>query len=285
MKGVINTILIPVRFDAAHLSVVKQAALFAQQNNAVIHLLLINPASSFYNHSQSPRSVPVKNAFSLGQEQAAMLATWKRWVEQYYCVKVIQAIEVGNFKKVVLQYSDSINADLLVLKNLPEKKKWFWFSKSPVEYLIAKSRCQVLTLCSDKKSITEWKDVVLPVTDFIPEQRIHVIRKLADSCKLRVHLIALQANVENNPSGFNILAHTLKVLNASENIRVEYKYVARSVNPAHRFIEYANLIHADALMTNMKKKNKNELSARKEGNILSGSSYSRYGNLVIPQAG
>lgn len=279
----IKTILIPIQFDAEHLSAVKQAAIFAQEHNAVIHLLVVNPASRAYNFSQSPRSVPVKNIFDLGQEQAAMLATWKRWVEQYYCIKVIPVIETGNWKKVVLQYSDGIKADLLVLKNKPEKKKWFSFRKSPVEYLIAKSRCQVLTLYTDKKSIAEWKEVVIPITDFIPEQRIHAIIKLARAFKFKIHLIAMPSNAQYTPSGFHFLAQTLKMLRPSENIQVECKYVERSLNPVHSFLEYTNLVHADALMTNMKKqKNKQGFTAQTMDNFFARVPYGRYPNAIFP---
>ncbi len=281
----INTILIPVQFDAEHLSVVRQAALLAKEHKAMIHLLAVKSISSIYNFSYFTQATPVKNTFFHNQEQLAMLETWKRWLEQDYGIKVTPVMELGNWKDVVLKYAISMNADLVVLKDKPVQRKWFTFRKSPIEYLIAKCPCQVLTLYSNKTSMAEWKDIVIPITDFIPEQRVHTILKLAKVYKFKIHLIASPINANNShPATFHFFTETLKMLKPSGNIQVQCEYLDEPGNQVHRFVEYTNRICADALMTKMKDNRKEKVNSfiKKLENFFNETPYGKYPDTIFP---
>lgn len=251
MKQLINHILLPVQFDAEHLSVVKQAAELAKEYGATIHLLYINNTGFSIGNTMLPWLTLAKSFYTTTREKTALLNTWKRWVEQQYGIRVTTTVEWGSWKKTVLEYADKLQADLLVLKEQPVKKRWFRFWHTTVEYLIEKSPCQVITLFSEKEKMTDWKQVVIPVTNFVPELRIQTISNIAKALKLKIYLVTM-ANGEHDKrtSGFYFLTETLKRLKHNASIQVECKYLETESNAIFGFLKYANSIGADLMMTN-----------------------------------
>jgi hypothetical protein len=251
MKQLINHILLPVQFDAQHLAVVKQAAELAKEYKATIHLLYINDTGLSIGNTMLPWLTLAKTFYTTTREKTALLNTWKRWIEQNYEIPVTTTVEWGSWKKMVLGYANKLQADLLILKEQPVKKRWFRFWHTAVEYVIEKCPCQVITLFSEKEKMAEWKQVVIPVTNFVPELRIQTISNIAKALKLKIYLVTM-ANGEHDKrsSGFYFLTETLKRLKHNASIQVECKYLETESNAVFGFLKYANSIGADLMMTN-----------------------------------
>lgn len=251
MKTSIQDILVPVKFDAEHLSVVKQAAELAKEHNARLHLLHINDTSFAFGTTLLPRFTMARCYYTVTREKTALLNTWKRWLEQHYELQVTTTVEWGIWKNLVMDYAKENDTDLIILKEQTITKRWFRFWQTPLEEILENSPCQVITLFSEKDKMTEWKQVVIPVTDFVPELRIQTIINVAKACHLKIHLVTMTTGENDKRSnGFYFLTEALKRLKQSGNIQVECKYLPMQSNPAFGYLSYANSIEADVLMTN-----------------------------------
>ncbi len=251
MKTLIQDILVPVKFDATHLSVVKQAAELAREHDATLHLLYVHDAPFSLGGTLFPWLTFARSYYSVTREKIALLNTWKRWLEQHYGLNVTTAVEWGNWKNQVMDYVKQHKTDLIVLKEQTITKRWFRFWQTPLEDILENSPCQVITLFSEKEKMSEWKQVVIPVTDFVPELRIQTIINIAKAWHLKIHLVTMTSGENDKRSnGFYFLTEALKRLKHSGSIQVECKYLEMQSNPSFGYLAYANSIGADVLMTN-----------------------------------
>lgn len=252
MNKIITNILVPIQLEEEYLSVLKIAAEFAREHQATIHLLYIEPVSYNFRDRCVRNLLNPRHLYVQLKEKSVLMTTWKRYVEQEYGVQATCTADWGKRKKTILKYRLLFDADLVILKEQQIKTRWYnKLTASLNELIIKKSNCQVLTVFSEKNSLTEWTQIVIPVTNFIPHARILTIIKSVKAFHIKIHLIALPGNefVESK-SGFHFLTESLKFLKPYNNIQVECKYVNSNFNSLVEFIRYTKKVGADALLTN-----------------------------------
>ncbi len=253
MNSIINKLLIPIQFDDQHLTIVKQAAEIAKKHNADLYLLNVqNPSITNYFHQAI--SYKKKNSiYSITENKVNLMQTWKRWIEKEYQIKVHAFVDWGNWKKLVIAKAKTINASLIVLPKIEQKKWYSFFNLSNNNYIIEKSPCQVISFISDTDTIVNWKNIVIPITNFIPELRIKTIIDIVKSYDIKLHLIAFSSNtIVSHKSNFYYLTETLKILKASGNIQVECKCLTPKQSLQTAVLKYAKEVNADAIITNKK---------------------------------
>lgn len=254
MQTQIQHILTPVQLDAASLSMSRQVAEFAREHNADLQLLHIADvkecSSRIFNLFTRDGA---RDYNRLTKEKTDLLTTWKRWLEKEYGIKVSVTVDWCDWKTGILKHAGQSGADLIAIREEPARLKRTLFRKAELEYIIEKSPCQVITFFSGEKTMHDWKQIVMPVTDCIPESRIQAIVDIAKKLKLMIHLVTVAGNEKNNQcSDFYFLTETLKRLKPNGNIQVECRCLNPTSNPVISFLNYAHSIGADLLMTNMR---------------------------------
>ncbi|NCI46803.1 universal stress protein [Sediminibacterium soli] len=243
-------ILAPVDTDSRSLAVARQVAELAREYDAELVLLHIADIRERPNRFLSFFTGKGAEAFDrLTKEKSELLHTWKRSLEKDYGIRVQVQVHWDQRKKGILKYADSLEVDMIALKatNFAARNV---FGKQCLEYLIEESHCQVVSFLSDTTSIGQWKQVVMPVTDFVPETRIRTIAEIARSFRLKVHLIAVPAQHSNPDQDFYFLTETLKRLKPLGNIQVECRCLKQNGNHTHSFLRYAKEVGADIILTN-----------------------------------
>ncbi|MEO8171520.1 MAG: universal stress protein [Sediminibacterium sp.] len=249
--NIVKKILVPVNFDDASLAIAKQAAELAKDHDAVLHLLHVidrETMSGYYPFTNFTRRA---SCVSLANQRNGLLQTWQRSMQILYDIRIETSIGYEKWEKSVLAATTETEADLVVLPK-PGKQGWkSFFYGDPIESVIQKSTCQVVTFFSESSSIHEWKNIVIPVQGFIPELRIKTIFRIARKNRIKIHLITLNQPVKDFATPqFPFIVDTLKMLKSAGNIQIQCSCIKRNKNAEHSFIEYANSVHADALMTN-----------------------------------
>lgn len=247
-----NQILVPVNLDNQSLCLARQAAELAGQRGGTIHLLHVpdkNEYPGFFLRMFTERGL--NEYYNVTQQKNAMLSTWKRLLEQHYGVDVKIIVDWGDWKSRILKYSKLLDVSVVALGADQFSQQAGSFGKSVLESVIEKSHCQVVTFLNDKKSRRNWHQIVLPVSDYIPEIWLHAIRDLARSLKLKVHLVTLAGRHHSNGSSdFYYLTESIKRLIPNANIQVECRCLSSSSHVLGSFLEYAHAVDADMLMTN-----------------------------------
>jgi hypothetical protein len=254
MQSAIRSILVPVQADAASLSFAGQAAEIAKEHKAELHLLQTAGMYECRNHFLNLFTFAgVKDYHRLTNEKTALLNTWKKWLEKEYSIPVSITVDWGRWKDTLLKHAERSGADLIVLREEPAHMKQRWFRITELEGILEESPCQVITILGGHKGMQEWKQVVMPVTDDIPEKRIYTITEIAKKLKLKIHLVTVAGSErKNRQSDFYFLTETLKRLKPAGNIQVECRCLNENSNPSHSFLHYAQAVGADLLMTNMR---------------------------------
>jgi nucleotide-binding universal stress UspA family protein len=247
-----NHILVPVNLDEQSLCLARQAAELAGQSGATIHLLHVpdkNEYPGFFLRMFTERGL--NEYYNITQQKNAMLNTWKRLLEQQYGIDVKIIVDWGDWKSRILKYSKLLQVSVIALREDHFRQHAGSFGKSVLESVVEKSPCQVVTFLNEKKSKRNWHQVVLPVTDYIPEIWLHAIRDLARSLKLKVHLVTMAGlHHSNGSSDFYYLTESIKRLIPNANIQVECRCLSSSSHALSSFLEYAHAVDADMLMTN-----------------------------------
>ena len=251
MNTVIKNILVPVDMNAGYVTVIRQAGELAKQHSATIHLLHMADINAC-RRANFPWLISASLFQKAVEGRSAILQTWKRWLETEYRIRVTATVEFGGRKKGVVNMAKSIGADLIILQEPAFKKKWYAFWNTPVEYIIQESPCQVITFFSEKKTIAEWKNIVIPVTDFIPETRIRTIIDIARIFRYNIHLVTVSAgDLQGHEQEYHFLTEALKRLKPSGSLQVECHVLQLSGSLISSFLKYAGSVKADILMTNM----------------------------------
>lgn len=249
-KDIVKKILVPVQLDACSLTLARQAAELARVHDA--ELLLLHVADikecpyrflSFFTRKGA------ETYHRLTREKNDLLNTWKRWLEKEYHVKTQVQVEWGRRGRMILETAAAAEADMIAVSGESFRKPDF-FGRHFLEYLIEKSPCQVISFLSGASAMDQWKQVVIPVTDFIPETRIHTIAEIARTYHLKIHLVAIASNHQGQHSNdFYFLTETLKKLKHVGNIQVTCKCLKEQGKEAIHFLKYAKEVGADILMT------------------------------------
>ncbi len=140
----VTNILVPVKLTEAYLSVIRQAAELAKQHGACIHLLHLQDLNQF-RQSFFPWLVRHQEFQEAIIRQKAILNTWQRWLETEYGLVVTATMDWGKWDKAVLHHITARSADLVILQADKGDKKWYRFWQTPLEEIIEKSPCQVIT--------------------------------------------------------------------------------------------------------------------------------------------
>jgi nucleotide-binding universal stress UspA family protein len=240
---VLKRILLTVNLDDASLAMAKQVAELAKDHGAA--LLLLHVADTAFSGFFCTESFIAKI-----NHKNALLKTWQRSLQVVYGIQVSIEVCYGNRATCILSAAREKNADLVALTRPPARKWWAGFKRDPVETVMRRSPCQVMTLFSEAPSTSEWKNIVIPVIGFIPEIRIKTIYRIARNSQVKIHLVTLDNTGAGQSSPeFSFIMDTLKILKSAGNIQVECSCIKRSANPEQSFVQYADKIQADVLMT------------------------------------
>ena len=250
MEKLIRRILMPVTLEADFLPVIRQVADLAASHDAELHLLYIGDPAVYHPHLWwfHPKVTPLR----LTAEKKALLQMLKDIIHKEHTIPIHTIVEWGKWRTTLLNQALAIAADLIVLNEMAIPKNKFPLLKSHLEFIIEKSHCQVITLFNTKTPVAAWKQVVIPITDFIPETRLQTILETAIAQKMKIHLITVTSGeVGQRSADFYFLTETLKRLKPAANVQVECKCLSNNYGPVDSFLNYARSVGADLLMTRM----------------------------------
>ncbi|MES2332294.1 MAG: hypothetical protein V4539_21985 [Bacteroidota bacterium] len=120
----------------------------------------------------------------LAKQKLELLTGWKTQIENEFAVRVNITVEWGRWRSTLLSFAEAVHADLIVIHEKAIAKNRFSFAKTHLSYIIEKSPCQVITLLDNREHKNKWQQVVIPVSDDIPELHIQTIIDTAKSMKL-----------------------------------------------------------------------------------------------------
>lgn len=244
-----QNILVPTNFSESAYKALLHAATMAGELNATIHLVHVTNyfAGSFVKTPEVQQIMP--DAYSsFWQSKKTQLETTKRWVREKFDVPIETHLLEGNISGQLKNYTQEADIDLVILHDQHKKSLWKKLFGTKTAILQKELSVPVLTLLEVPGQPFEWSDVVIPITDFVPETRINTIAAFAERFRFTIHLVALRA-LGRAGRPLHILVNSLQAIKARYNARVVCREIqGKQLHEAA--MAYADEIQANALMEN-----------------------------------
>lgn len=242
-------ILVPTDFSEAAFRALEHAAALAEETGADIHLVHVihYSALSMMRAPEINMIVPSSFTFFLESKKQQMESI-KRWVLQKYTVNIITAMPEGNTVQQLTDYATTYAVDLIILHDTEKPGFWSRLFGDKAKHIQRKVSMPVITILDSSEKPFDWSNVVIPVTDSVPEARIRTIASFAEKFKITVHFVALKAwGTAKRPLA--VLLQSLQAIRSKCNTPVICKELkGKHLHEAAR--NYAEKIHANALIEN-----------------------------------
>lgn len=250
-------ILVPTDFSETAYRTLLHAAALAEQTKAEIHLIHVLQFSAISMLRAPEINLLLPSSYHFFCEtRKQQMESIKRWVLEQYQVTIQTAILEGNTIKQLTEYVVQHQIDFVVLHDLTKRSWWSKLFKNKASIIQERISVPVITILDAAEKPFNWNDVVIPVTDTVPELRIRTIATFAEKFKIRIHFVALQAwGKAKRP--FNVLIDSLRFIQS----KCKTSVVCRELKGDHLHNAaraYAEKIHANALIENNRPNQRNE---------------------------
>jgi hypothetical protein len=187
MQKMFHHILVPVTFNKKTDIIIKKAIAFANQLDCHLHLLHINQQSflatihNFLSDKETRGRVDATKQFR-------MFALQKKYQGQMKDgLKLFTAFQKGSREELIEKYAETQSVDMILLD---DQVKLF---DGPLDTnrLAYKINCPVLSM-SHTQATDHFKDIILPIGDYLPVNKIRIAVYLAKKFDSSIHLIALE---------------------------------------------------------------------------------------------
>lgn len=247
----IQHILVPVCGTPSELPFLKRAAEIAAAHRAVLQIDYIDQHISWLKRLITGDKPQELQLSALLLNAGSRLMKWKSKLETQYGVKVIVSAQLGSWSSCIRHRAKAVKTDLVILALNSRLEKRGLISKSQLEKTIEASPCPVLTLISGDLPAQEWKNVVMPVSNRVPEPRIAALFPLIGSSPVTVHLVAKVPRSDSaKEEDILLLTEIIKRLKPAGSVKIKCRYLSGYGFSARKFISDAKSNHADALITN-----------------------------------
>lgn len=152
----------------------------------------------------------------------------------------------------LMRYALQHEIDLVIATNQKHRSRFSFFRKDIAEDLARKANLAVLTVTKGCLN-HPIKSIVLPVTSFVPERKIHMALAFSKKFNAHIHLVTmLNSNDVNTKIRIDAFYLTYKILSEMGH-SPQYKILHGSDSDM-ALVRYANQVKADLILVNPDKK-------------------------------
>lgn len=207
-------ILIPVSLNKNTDSAIDKAIRFANQLECHLHLLHIIEPPAF-------SLTWLRGALKIEKSKGDQLLEWRNQYAKRLRpgLKLFATVQEGDAAKLVSRYAEINDIDLVLTGDEP-KSFLFFNSRFNISQLTRSITCPVLTIKPLASSSAPFKTIVLPVSRFIPINKIRTAIYLARQFKAAIHLLALENNGRIQQEELACIKKTFRVLKDNTDIPV-----------------------------------------------------------------
>ncbi|HTS45070.1 MAG TPA: universal stress protein [Puia sp.] len=251
MMGLFRKILVPLDFTVNSDIALRKAMDLIDSEDGVISLVHIRKPLFAFSHFLSSGNIAATAAeIHSESEIQKKLQEYKLLVQDQLPGLLIETGSYENMKvqKGIIRSSRLIGPDLIIIARRGDKH-YLPFSRQISPGRIAKkTNCPVLTIKPGAMA-TKIKNIVLPITNRVPERKLDLAIRISKKFNAKVHLVAFPINQssENNQEGALIECfHKIK-----EKVPLFVRLAPlEGHNLVRATLSYAEFINADIILAN-----------------------------------
>jgi nucleotide-binding universal stress UspA family protein len=242
MKGTaFKKILLPVDFSINTEVAIKKAVDISYGKPATIYLLHV---------VRLPRHLFPSHVEKIARDRMHKLMEWKQSIEESVDhVKVFCLLENALFvHECIISKAKKLEVDLVIIGKQSHHAVLPWFNTVYPSSISKRTSCAVLTVKPGSLR-HKTRTVVMPISDFIPTNKLEIIEALSKRVKVKIHLVTVLSDSNNNRFSSFVLQETMKLLTHQYQCAVEFK-VLHGNNRARTILRYADEAGADMMLLN-----------------------------------
>lgn len=241
MLQTFKSILVPVDFTLNTEVAINKALELIDPENSTIHLLHIIS----WRNSFRPKSI---------KECEKKLNQWKEVIRDYYPGVSVQVLveQSTSVQKTIRQKGREICPDLIIIGQTSTHYLLPGLKTVLSMQLAALTRIPVLTIKPGALR-SRVKTVVVPISDDMPEIKVHALELLSRKARLNIHLVTFVNDKNILPEiSASALLKAYQCLKAKLHCSVQYA-VIHGQNKAKAILQYAEKNNTDILLVYPKK--------------------------------
>jgi hypothetical protein len=208
MQKIFNNILVPVLLNGKTGQILESAIQFSNRLDCHLHLIFVSKQSIFTSFTRQASEEQVKaEIHSLQQKYSFMMKKG---------LKLFTAYQKPGAESLLEKYVERQEIDL-VLSSVDLKSYVFKNIHFPAGGESTMIHCPILTIRA-YQDISECRTIILPVSNYLPVQKIRVAIYLAKHFEAEIHLVV----AENHKSGDEIacMKRAFKILKDNTGLTV-----------------------------------------------------------------
>lgn len=249
-----KNILIPVDSLYNAQIAVDKALELSEAGETTIYLVAIIKYESFWHkliYTNTQKQPRLNRKKELARKKLETLREKIYDVVPQILVKTIVIAET-TISNNLLRFVQEQEIDLVIATNQQQKTGFSFFRKNIQEDLSVKANLAVLTVTKGCLN-HPIKSIVLPVTSFVPERKIHMALAFSKRFNAHIHLVTiLDSNDVNTKIRIDAFYLTYKILSELGH-SPQYK-ILHGNDSDMSLVRYANQVKADMILVNPEKK-------------------------------
>lgn len=249
-----KNILIPVDSLYNAQIAVDKALELSEAGETTIYLVAIIKYESFWHkliYTNTQKQPRLNRKKELARKKLETLREKIYDVVPQILVKTIVIAET-TISNNLLRFVQEQEIDLVIATNQQQKTGFSFFRKNIHEDLSVKANLAVLTVTKGCLN-HPIKSIVLPVTSFVPERKIHMALAFSKKFNAHIHLVTiLDSNDVNTKIRIDAFYLTYKILSELGH-SPQYK-ILHGNDSDMSLVRYANQVKADMILVNPEKK-------------------------------
>lgn len=251
MIKLFKKILIPIDFSEGSEIAIKKAVQLAEPSEASICLLCIcKPLFSLNIFSTTGYIVaPVTEILTISEIEQKVHG-YKSYINQQLDRVIVETVisEGGKLLQKITETADLFGPDLIIIYKRSGKSCFHFFNQASPEHIAKKTDCPVLTIKvgSEEKKI---RNIVVPVSQRIPERKLEIAIKLAKSFNAKIHLISFPDCIVEEEKSDQAFIESFKKIRENASLIIKHGPVFGN-EIARAVLKYAESIQADIILAN-----------------------------------
>jgi nucleotide-binding universal stress UspA family protein len=251
MVKLFKKILVPVDFTDNSEIAIRKAVQLAEPSGATICLLYIcKPLFSLNIFSGTDYMIaPVTEILTISEMDKKIMGH-ETYINEHLEGVIVKAVTTESRKLLqkIEETAELFGPDLIIIYKRSNKSFFHFFNGTLSEQIAKKTDCPVLTIKegSEEKKI---RNIVLPVTQWIPERKLEIAIKLARAFNANIHLISFPDCSDDEKKSDHAFIETFKRIRENASLIIKHGPVFGN-DIARAVVKYAESIQADIILVN-----------------------------------
>ena len=251
MVKLFKKILVPVDFTEGADIAIRKAVQLAEPSEAAICLLYVcKPLFSLNIFSNTGYIVaPVTEIFTMREIEQKILG-YKSYIRENLDGVIVETSisETGKMQQRVEETADIFGPDLIIIYKKGNKSVFPFFSQVSPEHIARNTDCPVLTIKegSGEKKI---RNIVVPVTNRVPQRKLDIAIKLARVFNTNIHLISFPDCREDDQNPYHAFIESFKKIRENASLVIMHGQVSGN-DIARAVLKYSESVQADIILVN-----------------------------------